>query len=258
MILEFEIDGQVLKRTDSHIVVNKNKNVYKCQFTFEQGSEWVGLNKFAIFKDGWGNSTTVHLGKNDNIVTCCLPNRVLGGSFFEVSIYAGNLLTTNNVSFILVESGYTHDTEPPFLEEDYKDIFVEIFENFEDSISSIVYNNHSLEIHNSKGLITSVHLPFLTSEEVRLLVNPVIEMYVDGIGTATQTESGLLSREDKIKLDGIEVGATKNIVDSSLILDSDNAVSNRAVVTALNGKEDTYDIIDRLDTVIVNLIENGE
>ena len=104
-ILEFEVHNQILTRIDSQDVLNKSRNIYKCLFTFEEDSEWINLNKFVIFKDGWGNSSTVHLGKSSNTLSCLVPDEILRGSYFQVSIYAGDLITTNNVSVALIHSG---------------------------------------------------------------------------------------------------------------------------------------------------------
>lgn len=51
--------------------------------------------------------------------------------------------------------------------------------------------------------------------------------------------NGLMSKDDKIKLDGIEEQANKTIVDSSLSNSSTNPVQNKVVNTALNGKANT-------------------
>lgn len=53
---------------------------------------------------------------------------------------------------------------------------------------------------------------------------------------ATATASGFMSNTDKSKLDGVAVGANKTIVDSSLNSTSTNAIQNKAVKTALDGK----------------------
>lgn len=56
---------------------------------------------------------------------------------------------------------------------------------------------------------------------------------------ATQSAAGLMSAADKAKLDGIEAGATAITVDSALDSTSTNPVENKAIVTALAGKQDT-------------------
>jgi len=53
---------------------------------------------------------------------------------------------------------------------------------------------------------------------------------------ATTTNAGLMSSTDKTKLDGIATGATKNTIDTALSSTSTNAVQNKVVNTALNGK----------------------
>lgn len=56
---------------------------------------------------------------------------------------------------------------------------------------------------------------------------------------ATTSADGLMSSEDKTKLDGIASGATKVIVDSALSSTSTNAVQNKVINTALAGKAST-------------------
>lgn len=56
---------------------------------------------------------------------------------------------------------------------------------------------------------------------------------------ATQISSGLLSADDKKKLDGIIEGATKTTVDSTLDSASTNPVQNKVVKNALDSKLDT-------------------
>ena len=58
---------------------------------------------------------------------------------------------------------------------------------------------------------------------------------------ATTSAAGLMSAEDKVKLDGVEVGANKTVVDSALSASSANPVQNKAVKTALDGLQDKMD-----------------
>lgn len=53
------------------------------------------------------------------------------------------------------------------------------------------------------------------------------------IDPATQTEKGLMSAADKVKLDGIAANATRVLVDNALSETSTNAIQNRAVQAAL-------------------------
>ena len=56
------------------------------------------------------------------------------------------------------------------------------------------------------------------------------------LDTATSSNNGLMSSTDKTKLDTIENGATKTIIDSSLSSTSTNPVQNKAINAALNNK----------------------
>lgn len=58
-------------------------------------------------------------------------------------------------------------------------------------------------------------------------------------GVASTSTAGLMSASDKTKLDGIDTGANKTIVDSALSSTSTNPVQNKVVNTALAGKSNT-------------------
>ena len=101
---------------------------------------------------------------------------------------------------------------------------------------------------------------------------------------ATPTSNGLMSAEDKVKLDGVEDGATKTIVDDAMSDTSTNPVQNKVVMKyidsrgtlppvstqndtmliqvvdgayALRTKESIFPIDDALDTESKNAVENG-
>ena len=57
-----------------------------------------------------------------------------------------------------------------------------------------------------------------------------------GTAVATTSDNGLMSKDDKTKLDGVEVGANKTTVDAALDAASENPVQNKAVKAALDGK----------------------
>ena len=56
---------------------------------------------------------------------------------------------------------------------------------------------------------------------------------------ATQSTPGYMSAADKVKLDGIDAGANKTVVDAALDATSTNPVQNKAVKAALDGKAGT-------------------
>ena len=117
--------------------------------------------------------------------------------------------------------------------------------------------------------------------------NKVVKIALDGkAGTAaaTQTANGLMSSADKAKLDGVEDGATKTIVDDTMSDTSTNPVQNKVVMKyidsrgslppvsvkndtmliqvvdgayALRTKESIFPVDDALDTESKNAVENG-
>lgn len=84
-------------------------------------------------------------------------------------------------------------------------------------------------------------------------------------GIVTTTKEGLMSAGDKEKLDGIAANATRVLVDAELSSTSENAIQNKAVKAALDGKSDsghTHDYIPNAQKGVANgvatLDENGQ
>ena len=77
----------------------------------------------------------------------------------------------------------------------------------------------------------------------------------------SETDShGLMCPEDKVKLAGIETGATKNIVDSALSTTSTNAIQNNVVTTELNTKPGKIvkTVIDEITTYTGEVFNDEE
>ena len=60
-----------------------------------------------------------------------------------------------------------------------------------------------------------------------------------GVSVATTSANGLMSSSDKTKLNGIDSGANKTVVDNALSDTSVNPVQNKVVTSALKGKQAT-------------------
>lgn len=308
-ILKFEIHNQTLIRVDSKDIINKNKNVYKCVFIFDENEEWINLNKFVLFTDGWGNTKTQHLGNNGTILSCLVPDSMLRGSYFKISVYAGDLVTTNNVSISLIQSGYKrphhHYNHHNHLH-DYncndnsiggKDIFVEIFDRLDNTIDSIIYDKNTLHLFCREEIIESIYLPFISEDDMEQLVDNLTKDFILKIPLVDNENDGLMSSEDKVKLDSIEECANKTIIDNELSPNSSNPVENKVITEvlhsqtnriddfidshsddfdefnnrldsmdldlenmniALESKEYVYDYVERLDNLIISLINKGE
>lgn len=74
---------------------------------------------------------------------------------------------------------------------------------------------------------------------------------------ATSTRDGLMSKDDKAKLDDIETGANKTIVDAALDATSTNPVQNKAVKAALDKKADKKALDNKADTTVATASANG-
>ena len=152
--LNFEITNQIIERLDKNVLVNKSQNYVKCCFNFIT-SDWDDLEKFAIFKDAWGHSYISSLGPTKTC-ECHVPNDALKGTNFKVSVYGGDLITSNELIILLIPSGYTTNISLP--KEHGKDIFVELFEKIESKIDNIIYENNNLCCFSGDDLLLNIPL----------------------------------------------------------------------------------------------------
>ncbi len=74
---------------------------------------------------------------------------------------------------------------------------------------------------------------------------------------ATTAAPGYMSAADKAKLDGVESGANKTVVDAALNAGSANPVQNKAVKAALDNKADKTALDTKADTTVATASANG-
>ena len=252
--IEFTINDQILSRKGHKPVVKRNSNVYQAKFTFESEG-WDNIHKFALFTDGWGHRETVYLGKGSSVLTCVIPSKVLQGSHFKVSVYSGELITTNSIVIYLEDSDqHRHGG----CDNHRKDIFVEIFDRLDKTIDSIAFSDNCLHLFNQDVLIESVYLPYVTETSLEKLLDDYMEEYskhiTERIPPATVEHNGLMTYQDKRKLNTIEAGANHTIVDTRLNRRSSNAIANKAATRELDNKLNERDLIDRVDDLLVEMI----
>lgn len=109
-VLHFNVNNQIIERTDTFVPVRSSKNYLYAEFDF-QTSDWNGKSKTVLFRSGDNDPVPVLLGETN---TCLVPAEVLAGTSFSMSIIAGNLITANIVTIKLYESGYkTGDIPEP-------------------------------------------------------------------------------------------------------------------------------------------------
>lgn len=92
-------------------------------------------------------------------------------------------------------------------------------------------------ITNSNSITSMTTIIGNTESGMIKNVNDLKEKVVTtGFNVATTTNDGLISSEDKAKLDGIDDEATKTIIDNSLSNSSENPVKNASVTIAMSDK----------------------
>ena len=96
----------------------------------------------------------------------------------------------------------------------------------------------SLGTNIQTNITNTTNLGTIIGDSTSGLVKDVNDLknVIENLGLATDSEDGLMSSEDKTKLDGIEPGANNIIIDSELDTSSTNPVQNKVITEALNNK----------------------
>ena len=113
--MRFKIEKQEIRRIDDDKIASFARNHIHATFYFD--GIWKDLRKFALFVTPDGQKYVVDLqyGKE---VACIVPSEVLENSFFKVSCFADDLLTTCQETIIVYPSGYSHDIDEFDLDDD--------------------------------------------------------------------------------------------------------------------------------------------
>lgn len=104
--LKFNVNNQIITRTDHFRVVAGSKNYLNAEFTFTD--EWKGEDIIAIFGHN-GEYYQVALENN----ACLVPWEVIKDPAFSVSLFCDNLITANIVRVNVEKSGFTDDGQVP-------------------------------------------------------------------------------------------------------------------------------------------------
>lgn len=108
MTLFFKIKGQKLQRDDEEVVAGYARNHIDVMFEFDKF--WMELLKYALFTEPDGTKYVVELGYGQAL-SCKIPNEVLKNSYFYISIFANDLLTTTQEMILVMPSGYIDDLD---------------------------------------------------------------------------------------------------------------------------------------------------
>lgn len=99
MLLSFNVEKQIITRTDTEKVVTNSMNYLYAQFSFSD--EWTG-EKTAVFKGKHGTYNALLDAENK----CLVPWEILTEAIFDVSVFCGDLITANAVKIFTIQSGY--------------------------------------------------------------------------------------------------------------------------------------------------------
>lgn len=99
MLLSFNVEKQIITRTDTERVVTNSMNYLYAQFSFSD--EWTG-EKTAVFKGKHGTYNALLDAENK----CLVPWEILTEAMFDVSVFCGDLITANAVKIFTIQSGY--------------------------------------------------------------------------------------------------------------------------------------------------------
>lgn len=125
MQLQFLIQEQYIRRMDNNKVVSDSKNYLEAYFMFS--SHWDNATKTAVFSDGVNCYEMLIV---DNV--CVVPHEVIKTPEFTVSVFDGDLLTTNRAAVNVIESGLGPNPPKPPTE----DIYDQILDLVEDAKST--------------------------------------------------------------------------------------------------------------------------
>lgn len=129
-VLHFNVNNQIIERTDTFVPVRSSKNYLYAEFDF-QTDDWNGKSKTVLFRSGDNEPVPVLLGETN---TCFVPAEVLTGTSFSVSIIAGNLITANMVVVKLYESGYRTGDIP----EPSETLYEQLMTAFDDAKQTVI------------------------------------------------------------------------------------------------------------------------
>ncbi|MCR5208432.1 MAG: hypothetical protein K6C14_08160 [Eubacterium sp.] len=105
MDISFNVENQIITRSDSNKVVADSRNYLYACFTFT--SEWTGIITAVFKKDGAAYNTVL-----DENGRCEVPWEVISGGRFSVSCFCGDRITANKVYVNVIPSGYCEGDTP--------------------------------------------------------------------------------------------------------------------------------------------------
>ena len=168
MDLEFTINNQTLKRTDTTHPVDLSNEYLKCSFDF-LSDDWEDLGKFAIFRTGDKN---YRVAINDD--TCIVPFDALQYNQFALTVYGidgDTRITTNLVYIKLGKSGFvTEYDESSYFNPDMTEELLDLVEQkvyisvFDETVNGINESIGGLESSKLDKTTYNTDIPVIRSD----------------------------------------------------------------------------------------------
>lgn len=108
MDLFFSVKDQELTKIKREKIAGFARNYIHAVFDFDR--VWIDLLKYAIFSEPDGTKHVSYLGYGKTL-QCSIPEDVLKNTFFTVSVFAEDLLTSNEEIIIISPSGYVSEID---------------------------------------------------------------------------------------------------------------------------------------------------
>ena len=147
MILDFIVEEDIRRKTQTPIKIDKDKEHCKCIFHVDE----IWKNKYLIvtFVNEKGYKENVHLGSYQEILSCVIPPRFLFGTYFNMYIQSDDI-KTNTISIVLKNQF----PAPPKKCNVISDIFKEI----DKKIDKIIFENNQILCYSNKKLVDTIYI----------------------------------------------------------------------------------------------------
>lgn len=162
--LNFEIENQIITRTDDFQPVARSQNYLRASFTFSD--DWDGITDIkAIFRAN-GKAYEVLLDENGE---CVVPWEALTTSgTVRVSVYGGNRITANMARVTVLQSGYTGHATPTAdpTKDTYEALLERMDEIDEDIVEAVTEALTEAKESGEFSRVTSINNTVLAGPEV--------------------------------------------------------------------------------------------
>lgn len=223
MNLTFTVTNQSIKRTDCSRVVADSRNYLQADFVF-CSSEWEDKQVTAIFK---AKSGVYHMLLENG--SCMVPYEVITPNGFSVSVFAGDLITTDTAKVAVYYSGYAQgDVPKPPTPDIYEQIMKQI-----DSIRAGEIDEKSMAEAVEKYL--AEHPELVQGELNKEQIQEAVGIYMQEHGSEYRGEKGEPGANGN---DGIGICSASIGADNSLVLVlSDGREIQAGTIQTLRGEK---------------------